>query len=190
MAIADMSHVLIRKVNCGSETAYICLEWKCRRTAIADRLCGPLCNVSYRSRTPYVCSGYKCKSIERADKLYSFLCKVSCKWNTLHAVIIVNGNGRQMMSERGLDMDMAIGFWGCLCCKLRKIYMLCEHFMYTILSPVLSPRHFALPLVTLVTPVLSPFTMASTRVLFPAMTSSGSGESALVHLDCASWHCF
>ena len=88
-------------------------------------------------------------------------------------------------------MDVAIGFWGCLCCyKLRKIYALCEKFMCTGLSPVPLPSHFILPPVALVTPVLSPFSwppLEFSLLLWPPLVP---GESALVHVGCPSWRCF
>ena len=45
--------------------------------------------------------------------------------------------------------------------------------MYTELPPVPSPYHFILTLVTLVSPVLYPFTMVSTGALSPTMAYTG-----------------
>ena len=75
---------------------------------------------------------------------------------------------------RGLGVDVMIGFRRLsYCYKLKKIYALCEIFMYTGLSLVPLLCHFILPLVALITPVLYPFAMVSAGVLPPAMASAG-----------------
>ena len=79
------------------------------------------------------------------------------------------------MLRRSWSTDVAIGFWGCLCCyKLKKIYVLYENFMYTGLPLVLSPCHFVLTSAALIAPVFYYFALVSARVLASTMRSASS----------------
>jgi len=57
--------------------------------------------------------------------------------------------------------------------------MLCENFMYTRLSPILSPYYFILPPVALLTLTLYLFAMTSAGILPSAMASAGVLLSAM-----------
>ena len=56
--------------------------------------------------------------------------------------------------------------------QAKEIYVLCENFMYTGLSPVLSPCYFILTLATLISPALYSFAMASAEISLLTIASA------------------
>jgi len=88
-----------------------------------------------------------------------------------------------------LMISVRMGF-GCGCsdwvlrlsysCKLKKIYILCENFMYTGLPSVPLPCHFVLTPAALVAPVFCPLAMVSAGVFSPAVASTGSSMLDIV----------